>query len=141
MSHKKSVANRKRSEKQFVLEDPLLDARFWVQVGGDEVKGIRKWKAFLKRQGKGRKDALEILGEIEEKETCHVAYVMSIAGFKEIFIYFRNECPGAGVVAHECLHAAWRIVEMSSMQVCKENEELVAYYLEWLVKGVGKRVW
>lgn len=47
----------------------------------------------------------------------------------QILIFIKNDDPA--LLAHECLHAVYRILEYSSIE--SRDEELIAYLLEWTV--------
>lgn len=40
------------------------------------------------------------------------------------------------IVAHECLHAAWRVFDMLGVKADKDNHEHLAYLMEWMIERV-----
>jgi hypothetical protein len=49
---------------------------------------------------------------------------------------------GAGVIAHECFHAAMCVFACAgALPLTAGNDEPFAYYLEWLVREVTRRLW
>ena len=56
-------------------------------------------------------------------------------------IWFEKN-PGAGIVAHEALHAVCQLMQNRGMQPMNtENDEAYCYLLQWLVSGIGSKLW
>lgn len=53
-----------------------------------------------------------------------------------ILLWFRDENPKPGVVAHECFHAVVSSLRERGMSLSAKSEEAYAYYLDWLVDKV-----
>lgn len=57
-------------------------------------------------------------------------------------IWFKDAVPGGGIVAHECVHATWWFITQHMSCKLEDNvEELFAYYVQYLVSEIGRRVW
>jgi hypothetical protein len=53
-------------------------------------------------------------------------------------IRFFDENPDAGLIAHECFHAVYSILESKKIALCHETEEVYAYLIQFLVKEIIK---
>lgn len=56
------------------------------------------------------------------------------------FIFFRHKRPHPGVIAHEALHFTTWLLDSRGVPVNYENDEAMAYCMEWLVDLIGKAV-
>jgi hypothetical protein len=57
-----------------------------------------------------------------------------------ILIWFKDEVPKAGVIAHECFHATCAALRATGLSLSTKSEEAYAYYLDWLVDKVYKEL-
>lgn len=75
----------------------------------------------------------------EDMSTASQAYVttMEMGGYLEHVIVFRDiRSESANTIAHEALHAAWRILDEVGVTVDKPNHEALAYLLGWVVDQI-----
>lgn len=56
-------------------------------------------------------------------------------------IWFPNAKPLGWIVAHECFHVTSFILREAGLVLSNKSEEAFAYYLGWLVKMIGRKVW
>jgi hypothetical protein len=56
--------------------------------------------------------------------------------YKDGLLWFSTKYPAASVVAHECFHAVKYFADCLEAQLSDSTEELMAYYLEYLVQQV-----
>lgn len=68
------------------------------------------------------------------------AYVTTMEdsdGYQEVVMVFSTIGDFAhDTLAHECLHAAWRILEIHGVHVDRSNHEALAYLLGWMYAKV-----
>ena len=55
-------------------------------------------------------------------------------GFPIIRFFDKN--PDAGLIAHECFHAVYSILESKKIPLCYETEEVYAYLIQYLVNKI-----
>lgn len=56
-------------------------------------------------------------------------------------LYFERAEPGAGELAHECFHLVHRRFQQCAVQLSEESQEAWAYYLDWWIRKIGRKVW
>jgi hypothetical protein len=61
-------------------------------------------------------------------------------GKQIILIWFRDDKPKPGVIAHEALHATCSSLARCGLQMTDSSEETYAYYLDWLVEKIHKEL-
>ena len=54
-----------------------------------------------------------------------------------IIRFFDND-PDYGLIAHECFHAVYCILNSKRIELCQETEEVYAYLLQYLVNKIKK---
>jgi hypothetical protein len=69
-------------------------------------------------------------------QTTHIACFVVKDGFP--VIRFFDENPDAGLIAHECFHAVYSILESKKIALCHETEEVYAYLIQFLLKEIIK---
>lgn len=75
----------------------------------------------------------------QDMSTNCQAYVTTMAkdGYLDHVIVFRDvTTESANTIAHEALHAAWRILDEVGVVVDKPNHEALAYLLGWVVDQI-----
>ncbi|MGL5523753.1 MAG: hypothetical protein ACRDCY_07900 [Aeromonas veronii] len=59
------------------------------------------------------------------------------SGVKMVAVSFRSASSiTRGIVAHECLHAAWNVLHIIGSSATKDNHEHLAYLMEWMIERV-----
>jgi hypothetical protein len=43
-----------------------------------------------------------------------------------------------GILAHECIHLAWKILEWKGVQLTESNHEALAYLVDWIMNRIIK---
>lgn len=57
-------------------------------------------------------------------------------------IWFKDLKPGAGIVTHETFHATyWFMKQFLEANLTSDTEELYAYFQQYLVSQIARRVW
>lgn len=119
-----------RKLKRLIVKDLVHSVAIGIQLGGDYEDG-QKW--FTKRWDSDWDIETGIASNIMAR---------TLSKGRELFIWFRDRRPGCGIVAHECFHAAYHVLSRElQVRVDDNNEEIFAYYLDWLVREIGKGVW
>lgn len=110
------------------IDIPLYNCVINVAINKNCAKAL-KFSPILKDAFYKKKDKQEMLD-------WHGAYLYSHK--KDIHvIVLRSDC-SAGVVAHECFHAAMNILQMQGVKYCQKSEEAFAYFIGWLTDEVMK---
>lgn len=77
---------------------------------------------------------------VEAPEHPCWASMTCIPSKSHILLWFDAELPpgaeGAGMIAHECLHATVAVLGLVGMPIKVETDEAACYYLQWLVGTV-----
>lgn len=70
---------------------------------------------------------------------AQVSVLTCAAGIDYVALTFRDVSEYcADTLTHECVHAAWRILERVGVTVSVDNQEPLAYLAGWLSKEVNK---
>lgn len=77
---------------------------------------------------------------VEAPEHPCWASMTCIPSKSHILLWFdsevQNDTKGAGIIAHECLHATVAVMGLVGMPIKVETDEASCYYLQWLVSTV-----
>lgn len=117
----------KRRPIRFILKNDTWRFEVAVMVGGTAEDGA-KWARGLIGDGcqPGSGDA-----------RCWYAD----EGGGNAAIWFDGK-PGADIVAHEALHAICHLMQSRGMEPMNpQNDEAYCYLLQWLVSGIGNKLW
>lgn len=69
-------------------------------------------------------------------QVCRVEHIPT--GVDMVVICFRSPASyHAEALTHECIHAAWRILELVGVTVSVDNQEPLAYLAGWLSREVN----
>lgn len=110
--------------------DGLFDFQWCIGFGGSVVKSR---KAFFK--------ALDVKAPKDSTTGIVVARFVGVDDCKSGLLWFGSKRPKPHVVAHECSHAVdYFLAELGIEQPGTEFTEIRAYYLEFLVKMIGRLV-
>lgn len=123
----------KTRPKRFEFNDPIYFGQFLVIWGMSWDEAEPQMRKFLEYP----KDS----NELDCITEPNAAVVHNPKICKRLVIWFSEKKPGGPVVAHELFHAAFRIFDYSGIRICEDSQEPFAYYLEWLTKVVGNKVW
>lgn len=122
----------KKKPKTFLIKVPLWCTGFVVHCGTD-------YDRF--RRDVARRLELDV-ARIEPAVCNEVqARFVSFNDRKDAALWFRDPCPGGGVVAHEMIHAGWHIMQRSGVGFGDDSEETFAYTVGHLVQQFGQKVW
>ena len=112
----------------FQIKDPMYEMTWHVQFGGPVEKAR---KQFTKKTGLHTWD---VGGEPE-------AIFTSADDYWGGLLWFFEKTPDIGVIAHECSHATFQALRKLDAKMIDENtEEVFAYYIDFLIKQVTKRI-
>ncbi len=123
--------SKKPRQKRYYINDEIYQSDILVFTGGtcdEAVDYIRN------------KYDIETAPRLSPTEFVN-ARVMSNPGFKGCALWFKRPKPPASLVAHEVLHIAHHILGGSGLTLTDESEEAYAYYIDWLTKKIGNKVW
>lgn len=113
------MANKKKTStsKKFKLNG-YSNFEFLVVIGNDELKRIFDVEFEELQRGLG--------GVLDAKD----GNTYPVVAFKELRLM------NAGVIAHECIHAAWYFVHMLGINASFDNQESLAYLSQYMVDCV-----
>ena len=58
------------------------------------------------------------------------------------WMWFNSEVEiSPGLIAHECIHAVNCIYEHKGIQITMDNDEVLAYSVEWMVDKIFKKIY
>ena len=124
---------RNRKPKTFKLYDPIFDVDILVCVATRYEDAQIKWR----HKGLGQTKAQILPNDSATRQAC----VFKITEHKSCCIWFKDVCPGARIVAHEAFHATCHVLGFSGLSLNDGSEEAYAYFLAWIVREIGNRVW
>lgn len=114
----------------FSLYDEVYNVDILVCVGID----------FKKAQVMWHKKARITDAKIESDVDMRGGYFGMFPDHRNCLLWFRPR-PAGWIVAHECFHATSFILRESGLVLTNDSEEAFAYYLGWLVRQIGNKVW
>ena len=71
-------------------------------------------------------------------ETCASTLVSS--GSKAAVIWFPDKKPNLRHISHECVHAAFHVLNACNIELKMENHEALAYLQEYIFEEIAKRL-
>jgi hypothetical protein len=74
-------------------------------------------------------------GDFHLDAHAEAGYVKSPDGLKYFYMLFNGTNPNIGTIAHEAVHVAGAICEQLGIPVNAENDETLAYMVDYLVQG------
>ena len=134
MTTRKNKPRAKPKPHVFVISDPIFITDHLICCGTTYRFAFDRFKRLLEKQ----KYTLTLTFEDVRSTTMGRS---TMSGHKPTCLWFRDRTPGGGVVAHECLHATYNVLGLSGVSLSDSSEETYAYYLDWMVREIGKRVW
>lgn len=96
------------------IEEPVFGMKVYLQVGGSEAEIVAQWSDLTD-------DGLWADGS-------HGFVVLDKTGRLLVWL---AEKPGAGRIAHECVHIAIRTMEVCGVPVNAKNQEVIAYLVHF----------
>lgn len=81
--------------------------------------------------------------DIETTDDFSYASFDTIYNYKEGIVHFILSLPNKatlGTIAHECAHAAWRILEQAKFEPTADSQEPFTYLLDYIVEEVTKKM-
>ena len=104
--------------------------------GGKQISALNKFEKKIGVQIQNKKEITD------NSEQPAAATTLTIKEAKHVCIWFSARVPGGRVVAHEALHATLHVLRRSGIDYGKEEvEEVIAYFLDWLVGKIGRKIW
>lgn len=120
----------KTKPRTFTLHDPIYQADIIVSAGTQQQLAANRFGRLLGRN--------PIQVEPNQHRYASVSYYVD---FKGCLIWFRDPSPGVGVLTHEAFHATRHVLTSSGVGWSEDSEEAWAYFIEWLVKSIGNKLW
>lgn len=118
----------RRKIKSYKFQDSLFRFEWMVFLGGERNKAIEIFANGL--------SVPPWLGPINHQAE---ASFMAHNDFKCGLFWFRYPQPKPAIIAHEAVHAAmFALNKLQIAAIDTKNEELVAYYVQWLVEKIGQ---
>lgn len=117
--------------KHFTFSDDVYLVHYLVCIGGDFEQAQRLW-----HKQSGARDVA-----IVPRKKSGVGYFGLFPDLGRAMFWFDDKKPSGSIVAHECFHATSYILRRSGLVLSDKSEEAFAYYLGWLVKMIGRKVW
>lgn len=116
--------------KKFFLNDPIYGANWVVVFGGELHQAINLFcKKYKVPHTESAKDTIGRYG-----------HFFTYTPFKGGLIWFPDLRPSSGTIAHESLHAVhYMLSNCLEASLIDANEEIYAYYLQWLVQEIKDR--
>jgi hypothetical protein len=76
------------------------------------------------------------------KDVCNsrcaeTAVIVNDDGYRQIYLVFTDDYFAQNTLTHECVHAAWRVLEMVGIEVDVDNQEPLAYVAGWIAEKVN----
>ena len=117
--------------KRFYIHDDIYHISWRVLTGTKEQEAVN----YISKLASIEPVQLEHkLG----KQACFYSHTSLKGGA----IWFKDARPGGALVAHECLHAVHFLMTHGlDSRLTDDTEEFFAYYLQYLVSQIGRRVW
>lgn len=125
--------------RSFAVDVGVYDTEVFVVLGGSQERAQKLWQRRLKRVYKEHHDDLLIRTD-EDCGRC-VASCFWTPESKKSLIWFSILKPGAGLVVHEVVHAAFKILNGSEIKLNEDTEEAWAYLIDYLTRAIGRKVW
>lgn len=115
--------------KTFTIKIEIFDARCIVQLGGSIQQAETLYSKKIA--------PVQFTGNQPNMIACCLHSDLC----KSSVIWFKHPKPGGGLVAHEALHAAFHILELSAVRPTAQEHETLAYLQEFIIRQIGLRVW
>lgn len=115
--------------KTFTIKIEIFDARVIVQAGGSIQQAETTYQKKI-APAEFKTSYPNMLACCLNSELC-----------KSSVIWFKDNKPGGGIVAHEALHAAFHCLNLSAVHPTAEEHETLAYLQEFIIRQIGLRVW
>ena len=120
---------RKRKPQVYLVNDDLFKFGWMFVFGGSLQSAERR---FANRTGI---KADEVVCECRDEQV--LGHFSAHSPNRNGLLWFKSDDPSMPTVAHECFHAAvYAYSLMDVKQIGRKHDELLAYYLEWLVEQV-----
>lgn len=113
-------------KKYFTLYDPIFLLRLHICIGGTYQDAVN---FYAKR---------EKIKPWKVEDTERTANFTWQEGCKDGVIWL--SVPLAEYLAHEAFHAAYYVHDIGGVKLDKGNQEMYAYYIQWIMREVHKRV-
>lgn len=120
----------KKLGKIFTLSNDVFQTDIVVCCGFPAERAVRLYEKTF-----GRKGPQEPVHD-SAKAAC-----IRTNGFKGSVLWFKDAKPGGGVVAHEVFHAVFAMLYYSGVGLDEASEETWAYCIDWMTKGIGRKLW
>jgi len=79
------------------------------------------------------------LGKPDPNYDGEVSFITNLDGMTHISIIIPYETYSANVLAHESVHAAWRVLDLVGIKATSDNDEPLAYLVGWIAGEVNNK--
>lgn len=80
------------------------------------------------------------VSDVCEGRCAEVAVMTRDDGYKMVYIVINNPDKMQNTITHECIHAAWRVLDLVGIEVDSDNHEALAYVAGWLADKIENKL-
>lgn len=124
-------ASAKKKGKIFWIYDEVYGVSILVGAGADPKELDKVFRKRMPHEKAYEEVPENMFAFVQAHPDCS----------KTMMIWFREAEVGGGIAAHECFHAASNIFWASGIKINEKTKEPFAYYLEWLMTQIGRKIW